>query len=64
MLFNSFQYWIFLLIVAVLFYSTPFRFGKILLVLASYVFYMWWDPLPGDLARDCNRPPQEASANR
>ena len=22
----------------------PFRFGKILLVLASYVFYMWWDP--------------------
>src|SRR5437899_12275738 len=44
MLFNSFQYWIFFLIVAVLFYSTPFRFGKILLVLASYVFYMWWDP--------------------
>jgi alginate O-acetyltransferase complex protein AlgI len=30
--------------VAALFYSMPFRFGKILLVLASYVFYMWWDP--------------------
>src|SRR5215475_8861602 len=44
MLFNSFQYWIFFFIVAVLFYSVPFRFGKILLVLASYVFYMWWDP--------------------
>src|SRR6516162_6512359 len=44
MLFNSFQYWIFFLIVAVLFYSMPFRVGKVLLVLASYVFYMWWDP--------------------
>jgi D-alanyl-lipoteichoic acid acyltransferase DltB (MBOAT superfamily) len=44
MLFNSFQYWIFFLIVAVLFYSMPFRLGKILLLCASYVFYMWWDP--------------------
>jgi alginate O-acetyltransferase complex protein AlgI len=44
MLFNSFQYWIFFFIVAALFYSVPFRFGKILLILASYVFYMWWDP--------------------
>ncbi|HEU0273138.1 MAG TPA: MBOAT family O-acyltransferase [Candidatus Udaeobacter sp.] len=44
MLFNSFQYWIFFFIVAGLFYSVPFRFGKILLLLASYVFYMWWDP--------------------
>src|SRR5690349_5197632 len=44
MLFNSFQYWIFFLIVAAVFYSVPFRFGKIFLVLASYVFYMWWDP--------------------
>src|SRR5213079_1813644 len=44
MLFNSFQYWIFFLIVAVLFYSFPFRIGKVLLLCASYVFYMWWDP--------------------
>jgi alginate O-acetyltransferase complex protein AlgI len=44
MLFNSFQYWIFFVIVAALFYSVPFRFGKALLLLASYVFYMWWDP--------------------
>src|SRR5438045_4489563 len=44
MLFNSFQYWIFFFIVAALFYSVPFRFGKILLLLASYIFYMWWDP--------------------
>jgi len=44
MLFNSFQYWIFFVIVAVLFYSVPFRIGKLVLLLASYVFYMWWDP--------------------
>jgi alginate O-acetyltransferase complex protein AlgI len=44
MLFNSFQYWIFFLIVTMLFYSMPFRIGKVLLLLASYVFYMWWDP--------------------
>src|SRR5258708_12094936 len=44
MLFNSFQYWIFFLIVAALFYSVPFRIGKFLLLLASYIFYMWWDP--------------------
>ena len=44
MLFNSFQYWIFFFIVAALFYSLLFRLGKILLLLASYVFYMWWDP--------------------
>jgi D-alanyl-lipoteichoic acid acyltransferase DltB (MBOAT superfamily) len=44
MLFNSFQYWIFFLVVATLFYSVPFRIGKILLLGASYIFYMWWDP--------------------
>jgi alginate O-acetyltransferase complex protein AlgI len=44
MLFNTFQYWIFFFIVAALFYSMPFRIGKVLLLLASYVFYMWWDP--------------------
>ena len=35
MLFNSFQYWIFFFIVAALFYSVPFRFGKILLLLCK-----------------------------
>jgi len=44
MLFNSFQYWIFFLIVAALFYSVPFRISKFLLLGASYIFYMWWDP--------------------
>jgi alginate O-acetyltransferase complex protein AlgI len=44
MLFNSFQYWIFFFIVAALFYSVPIRIGKFLLLGASYIFYMWWDP--------------------
>src|SRR2546421_1631579 len=44
MLFNSFQYWVFFLIVATLFYSVPFRISKFLLLGASYIFYMWWDP--------------------
>src|SRR5215467_4128019 len=44
MLFNSFQYWVFFLIVAALFYSFPFRISKFLLLGASYIFYMWWDP--------------------
>src|SRR4029453_2609746 len=44
MLFNSFHYWIFFLIVVVLFYGVRFRLGKLLLLCASYVFYMGWDP--------------------
>ncbi len=44
MLFNSYQYWIFFLAVVALFYSMPFRAGKLLLLAASYLFYMWWDP--------------------
>jgi alginate O-acetyltransferase complex protein AlgI len=44
MLFNSFQYWIFFLIVVVLFYSVRFRLGKLMLLCASYIFYMSWDP--------------------
>src|SRR4030095_10231996 len=43
MLFNSFHYWIFFLIVVGLFYGVRFRLGKLLLLCASYVFYMWWD---------------------
>lgn len=32
------------MIVVTLFYSVPFRIGKLLLLGASYIFYMWWDP--------------------
>jgi alginate O-acetyltransferase complex protein AlgI len=44
MLFNSFEFWIFFVVVLVGFYSLPYRAGKVLLLLASYFFYMWWNP--------------------
>ena len=71
MLFNSFRYWIFFFIVAALFYSVPFRVGKVLLAtgklrilhvvgLAIYRAHPDFHGrglLPGNLAGDCNRPP-------
>src|ERR1700730_12093413 len=44
MLFNTVEYWLFFLVVLAAFYSLPFRIGKILLLLASYHFYMRWNP--------------------
>ena len=44
MLFNTAGYWIFFFVVLALFYSVRFQAGKILLLLASYYFYMQWDP--------------------
>jgi len=42
MLFNSFQYWIFLPIVLLLYYGMPQRWRWPLLLAASYYFYMCW----------------------
>ena len=44
MLFNTVDYWIFFFTVLAVFYSVPFRIGKVFLLLASYFFYMCWDP--------------------
>jgi alginate O-acetyltransferase complex protein AlgI len=44
MLFNTAEFWIFFGIVLVGFYSLPYRAGKVLLLAASYFFYMWWNP--------------------
>ncbi len=44
MLFNSWEYWLFFLIVIPLFYSSPLRIGRYVLLAASYFFYMWWNP--------------------
>ena len=44
MLFDTFEYWLFFFTVLALFYSVPFRLGKLLLLAASYFFYMCWDP--------------------
>ena len=44
MLFNSGIFIVFLCIVVVLYYSLPHRYRWMLLLLASYVFYMTWQP--------------------
>ena len=43
MLFNTFDYWLFFFVVVALFYSVPFRVGKVIVLLASYFFYSCWD---------------------
>ena len=45
MLFNSFEYLIFLPLVSVLFFIVPHRYRWLHLLVSSYVFYMWWSPL-------------------
>lgn len=47
MLFNSAAYLIFLPIVVLAFWLTPFRYRTLLLLVASYVFYMFWKPIYG-----------------
>jgi alginate O-acetyltransferase complex protein AlgI len=42
MLFNSLEFLIFFPIVIMLYYALPFRFRWAMLLVASYVFYMWW----------------------
>lgn len=44
MLFNSWQFALFFPIVFVLYYLIPYRYRWGLLLLASYYFYMCWDP--------------------
>lgn len=44
MLFNSFTYLVFLPIVFVLYWVCPALFRKAILVVASYIFYMNWNP--------------------
>ena len=43
MLFNTFSFWLFFAVVLALFYTVPFRYGRYVLLLASYWFYMAWD---------------------
>ncbi|HEY9871460.1 MAG TPA: MBOAT family O-acyltransferase, partial [Candidatus Obscuribacterales bacterium] len=45
MLFNSFQYLVFLPIVLLLYWCTPARLRPALLLLASYFFYASWNPI-------------------
>lgn len=43
MLFNSYTFWAFFAIVFVLYRFLPFRAQNIMLLLASYIFYGYWD---------------------
>jgi len=43
MIFTSFAFLALLLIVLPLYYAVPFRAQNVLLLIASYVFYGWWD---------------------
>lgn len=43
MLFNSIQFFVFLAIVLVVYYALPHRAQNVFLLIASYVFYGWWD---------------------
>jgi len=44
MQFNSLEFFIFFCIVVWVFFSTPVRFRWLFLLIASYVFYMAWEP--------------------
>ncbi|MBI4648265.1 MAG: MBOAT family protein [Bacteroidia bacterium] len=45
MLFNSFAFIVFFLIVTILYFTLPHRFRWLLLLVASYYFYMSWKPV-------------------
>jgi len=45
MLFNSFSYLLFFPIVCIIYYLLPFRFRWLFLLIASYYFYMNWEPI-------------------
>lgn len=42
MQFNTVEYWLFFAAVLLLFYPLPFRYGRVLLLAASYAFYANW----------------------
>ncbi len=44
MIFNSQIFIFFFIVVCFLFYGLPHKYRKILLLLASYLFYGWWNP--------------------
>lgn len=43
MLFNTFSFWLFFAVVFALFVASPTRLRKVILLVASYVFYGMWD---------------------
>ena len=44
MLFNSFEFLVFFPVVVSLYFLIPHKYKWLLLLAASYIFYMWWEP--------------------
>ena len=44
MLFNSLTYLIFFPIICILYWCIPFKYRNAILLIASYYFYMSWEP--------------------
>jgi len=44
MIFNSQEFLIFFFVIVSLFYASPHKYRRLLLLIASYVFYGWWNP--------------------
>ena len=49
MLFNSFAFTLFFPIVCIIYWILPFKYRNIFLLIASYYFYMNWNPTYGIL---------------
>ncbi len=45
MLFNSFSYLIFFIIIVSIYYFTPNKYSYVVLLIGSYYFYMCWNPI-------------------
>lgn len=54
MLFNTAQYWLFFTAIVLAYYTLPVRMQRPLLLIASYWFYMAWDPRHGVLLAGCS----------
>ena len=54
MLFNTAQYWLFFAAIVLAYYTLPVRMQRPLLLIASYWFYMAWDPRHGVLLAGCS----------
>jgi alginate O-acetyltransferase complex protein AlgI len=54
LLFNTAQYWLFFTAIVLAYYTLPVRFQQPLLLVASYWFYMAWDPRHGILLAGCS----------
>ena len=53
MLFNSYQFLLFFPVVVLLYFALPKKVKNYMLLVASYIFYMGWNPLYAFLLLGC-----------